>query len=432
MKICVLGTGYVGLVSAVCFAELGHQVIGVDIEDDKIKKLRQGISPIYEPGINKLLKDNLKKGNLFFTKDISFALRDTLIVLNAVGTPSDEQRRVDLRYVRSLAEEVGKKLDHYIVFVNKSTVPVGTADEVRKIIQQKLDSKIDFDVASNPEFLREGSAIEDFMNPDRIIVGVNSSRAGDFLQELYKPIVQRGTPLMLTGIESAELIKYASNSFLATKIAFINEIANLCDIIDADVVEVTRGMGLDHRIGSDFLEPGPGFGGSCLPKDIDELRQFSSDMGIEMRVLEATIKANQFQQSVVIQKLYSHLPDLVNKVIAVWGLAFKPETDDARESSALSVIKKLVQKGAKIKCYDPVAGENAKKLLDNSDLIFVSNKMDALSGADALILMTHWAEFKRVKPQEIKKHLEIVIDTRNIWDRKQFEKAGLIYEGMGR
>lgn len=432
MKICILGTGYVGIVSAVCFAQLGHKVIGFDVDKEKIRKLNQGQSPIYEPGIEEFLRLNLQKGNLFFTQDLSSALKQGLVVFSAVGTPPDEQRRVDLRYVRRLAKEIGERLDHYIVFVNKSTVPVGTTDKVKEIIKKNLRQSVDFDIASNPEFLREGSAIKDFMNPDRIIVGIDSPKVAKVFQELYKPIVEQGSPLMFTSIRSAELIKYASNSFLATKIAFVNEIANLCDVAGADITEVAEGMGLDHRIGADFLEPGPGFGGSCLPKDIDELRQYASDMGIEMRILEAAVKANQFQHSVIIQKLYAHLPDLTNKTIAVWGLSFKPGTDDVRESSALSVIQKLVQAGANVKCYDPLAGENAKEFLGNREIIFVSDKMKALLDADALILMTHWEEFKDVQPCEIKKYLDIVIDARNLWNRQEFEKAGLIYEAMGK
>ena len=435
MKICVIGTGYVGLVSAVCLAELGHNVIGVDIDNNKIENLKKGISPIYEPGLEDLLVRNLGKGNLSFISDISLAIKGVEIIFSAVGTPPDEQRRIDLKYVREVARQIGKQLDHYAVFVNKSTVPVGTADEVKQIIKENLQSsQIDFDVASNPEFLREGSAIKDFLNPDRIIVGVDSSRAEQILKELYRPVIDKGVYFMATNIKSAELIKYASNAFLATKVTFISEIANLCDEIGADIKEVAKGMGLDARINDKFLEAGPGYGGSCFPKDVDEFIRTASDYGVEIRVLEAVTKANRFQRSVVIQKLRKHLPDMAGKTIAVWGLAFKPGTDDVRESSAMEIVKKLTEKGVKVKCYDPIAMENAKKeLKDKSNgLEFVSDKMEALLKADALILMTHWDEFKEVKPGEIKKHLNVVIDTRNIWDRKEFEKAGLTYEGMGR
>ncbi len=434
MKICILGTGYVGLVSAVCFAKLGHRVIGVDIDKNKVKKLKKGISPIYEPGLEKLLRRNLKNGKLSFTDDISLAIKDALIVFNAVGTPPDEQRRVDLRYAREAAQKVAKHLDHYIVFVNKSTVSVGTANEIKKIIKENLKSKVRFDVASNPEFLREGSAVEDFLRPDRIIVGVDSSRAKKILQEAYQPIINQGVHFMATDIKSAELIKYAANAFLATKVTFISEIANLCDEIGADVKEVAKGMGLDTRINDKFLEAGPGFGGSCFPKDVDEFVRTASDFGIELRTLEAVTKANRFQRSVVIQKLRRHLPDIVDKTIAVWGLSFKPGTDDVRDSSAIEIVTRLIQKGAKVKCYDPMAMKNAKKTLKSKSngLEFVSDKMKALSESDALILMTHWDEFKQVTAKEIRKHLNIVIDTRNLWERKDFEKAGIKYEGMGR
>jgi UDPglucose 6-dehydrogenase len=434
MKICVLGTGYVGLVSSVCFAELGHQVVGVDIDEEKIKKLKNGISPIYEIGLDDLLKKNLANGNLSFTNDLSFGLKDASVVLNAVGTPPDEQRRVDLRYVYEVAKQVGELLDHYIVFVNKSTVPVGTADEVKKIIQKNLKNEVSFDVASNPEFLREGSAVLDFMKPDRIIIGVESEKAEEYLRELYKPFIDKSDNFMTTSIKSAELIKYASNSFLATKISFINEVANLCGIVGADVVEVSKGMGLDTRINNKFLEAGPGFGGSCFPKDVDEFIHTASDNGVEMRILEAVVKTNQFQRSVVIQKLLKHLPDLTGKTIAIWGLSFKPDTDDCRESQSIDIIQKLIQKGARVKCFDPMGMENTKKILkDNRNYVeFAPDKMSALIDSDALILMTHWNEFKQIDPMDIKKYLSIVIDTRNLWPRKDFEKQGLIYEGMGR
>ncbi len=434
MKICLLGTGYVGLVSAVCFAELGHRVVGVDIDNKKIKKLKEGISPIYEPGLEEMLQKNLKSGRLTFTDNISEGIEGAKVVFNAVGTPPDEQRRVDLRYVREVAKQVGEELTDYLVFVNKSTVPVGTAEEVKRIINENLSSGAEFDVASNPEFLREGSAVEDFMNPDRIIIGVDSKKAEETLRELYKPITKKGFKLMVTDIKSAELIKYASNAFLAAKVTFINEVANLCDEVGADVREVAKGMGLDKRIGDRFLEAGPGYGGSCFPKDVDEFIRTSSDYGIEIRVLEAVSKANRFQRSVVLQKLKKHLPEIANKKVAVWGLAFKPDTDDIRESSAIEIVKRLIEKGAKVRCYDPIAMENAKEELKNkkNSITFVSKKEEALKGADALILMTQWEEFKDFTPKEIRKHLNIVIDTRNIWERKEFEEEGITYEGMGR
>jgi UDPglucose 6-dehydrogenase len=432
MKICVVGTGYVGLVSAVCFSEIGYEVVGVDKDKEKIEKLKKGISPIFEEGLEPLLKKNLKKGNLYFTTDLKEGLKKSLLVFNAVGTPPGEKRRVDLRYVWEVAEKVGKNLDHYIVFVNKSTVPVGTAEKVEKIIQKNLKKKINFDVASNPEFLREASAIKDFLKPNRIVIGVKSKRAEKILRKVYEPITKKGYPLIVTDIKSAEMIKYVSNAFLATKLSFINEIANLCEKVGVDVKEVIKGVVLDERMGKEYFDPGPGFGGSCLPKDVDGLINFALDHGVKLKVLDAVRDVNEFQRKIAILKLKKYLPELFGKTIAIWGLAFKANTDDVRESSAIEVIKKLLEEGAKVKCYDPLAMENAKKILNYQNIEFCKNKIEALKGTDALILMTEWEEFKKVKPTEIKKYTKIVIDTRNIWDKEKFKEAKLIYEGLGR
>lgn len=431
MKICVIGTGYVGLVTAVCFAELGHSVVGVDIDEKKIENLRNGISPIYEEDVEEFLKKGMDSGKLSFTTDLASVLNDCDVVFNAVGTPPDEQRRVDLKYVWAVAKQVGENLNRHIVFVNKSTVPVGTASEVEKIIKANLKSNIDFDVCSNPEFLREGSAIKDFMQPDRIVVGVDSDKARQVMADVYKPLTEKGYYLMITDISSAELIKYASNAFLATKISFINEIATLCEKVGADISEVAKGIGLDSRIGNKFLNPGPGYGGSCFPKDVDGLISIALDNGVNLRILEAVTDANKSHQLIAIQKIKKHIPNLFGKTIAVWGLAFKAGTDDIRESSSIKLIEKLIQEGAKIQCYDPIALENTKKELTNGNGIkFCEDKMDALSGADALVLMTEWDEFKGVSPEEIKKHTSIVVDTRNIWNKEEFE--GISYEGWGR
>lgn len=431
MKICVIGTGYVGLVTAVCFAELGHSVVGVDIDEKKIENLRNGISPIYEEDVEEFLKKGMDSGKLSFTTDLASVLNDCDVVFNAVGTPPDEQRRVDLKYVWAVAKQVGENLNRHIVFVNKSTVPVGTASEVEKIIKANLKSNIDFDVCSNPEFLREGSAIKDFMQPDRIVVGVDSDKARQVMADVYKPLTEKGYYLMITDISSAELIKYASNAFLATKISFINEIATLCEKVGADISEVAKGIGLDSRIGNKFLNPGPGYGGSCFPKDVDGLISIALDNGVNLRILEAVTDANKSHQLIAIQKIKKHIPNLFGKTIAVWGLAFKAGTDDIRESSSIKLIEKLIQEGAKIQCYDPIALENTKKELTNGNGIkFCEDKMDALSGADALVLMTEWDEFKGVSPEEIKKHTSIVVDTRNIWNEEEFE--GISYEGWGR
>ena len=431
MKICVIGTGYVGLVTTVCFAELGHSIVGVDIDEKKIENLRNGISPIYEEDVEEFLKKGMDSGKLSFTTDLASVLNDCDVVFNAVGTPPDEQRRVDLKYVWAVAKQVGENLNRHIVFVNKSTVPVGTASEVEKIIKANLKSNIDFDVCSNPEFLREGSAIKDFMQPDRIVVGVDSDKARQVMADVYKPLTEKGYYLMITDISSAELIKYASNAFLATKISFINEIATLCEKVGADISEVAKGIGLDSRIGNKFLNPGPGYGGSCFPKDVDGLISIALDNGVNLRILEAVTDANKSHQLIAIQKIKKHIPNLFGKTIAVWGLAFKAGTDDIRESSSIKLIEKLIQEGAKIQCYDPIALENTKKELTNGNGIkFCEDKMDALSGADALVLMTEWDEFKGVSPEEIKKHTSIVVDTRNIWNEEEFE--GISYEGWGR
>lgn len=432
MKICIIGTGYVGLVSAVCFAEIGHQVIGIDTDKEKIERLRRGICPIYEPNLEHLLKKNLEKKKINFTTDLVSVLKKSLVAFNAVGTPPDEQRRVDLKYVWEVAKKVGENLDHYIVFVNKSTVPPGTTEKAREIIEKNLKRKIRFDVASNPEFLREGSAINDFLRPDRIIVGVDSEKAKKILKKIYQPIIKKGYPIMFTEIKSAELIKYVSNAFLATKLSFINEMANLAEKIGANIKEVIGGMGFDKRIGFSYLNPGPGFGGSCLPKDIDGLINIGLDQGINLRVLEAVRDVNESQQLIAISKLKKHLPNLMGKKIAIWGLSFKANTDDIRESPAIKVIQKLLEEGAKISCYDPVAIENAKKVFrENEKIEFYFEKFKALKKAKALILMTDWEEFKEVKPKEIKRYLKIVIDTRNIWQKSDFQKENLIYEGIG-
>ncbi len=429
MKICVIGTGYVGLVSAVCFAELGHEAVGVDIDESKIEKLKKGISPIYEESLEELLKKNLDEGKISFTSSLKEGLKGVEVVINAVGTPPDERRKVDLRYVWEAAKQVAENLEDYIVFVNKSTVPVGTAEEVRKIMEKSCDC---FDVASNPEFLREGSAVKDFLEPDRIVVGVESERAKKVLEELYRPLTDKGYHLMITDIKSAELIKYASNAFLATKISFINEVAGLCENVKADIEEVAKGMGLDSRIGDKFLKPGPGYGGSCFPKDVDGLISIALDNNVNMRILESVTDTNKLQQILAVQKLKKYIPNLFGKTIAVWGLAFKANTDDIRESSAIKVIEKLVQEGAKVKCYDPVATENAKKALDNGKSVeFVGDKMEALSGANALILMTEWDEFKKVDLNEVKRCVNAVVDMRNVWDKQDFEGGSVNYEGVG-
>lgn len=434
MNVTIVGTGYVGLVSGVCFADIGHDVICVDINPQIVQKLSSGIPTIYEQGLEALLKKSLDSGRISFTTDIKAALKSADIVINAVGTPPDKNRRVNLSYVKQVAEDVGKHLDHYIVFVNKSTVPVGTANLVKDIIQKNLTHDIEFDVASNPEFLREGVAIQDFLEPDKIVIGTDSDRAKRQLEELYAPLIDKGYTLLGTTIPSAELIKYANNSFLVTKISFINEVARLCEMIGADVLEVAKGIGLDSRIGPQFLEPGPGYGGSCFPKDVDGLINTAQDNGVTLRILEAAVESNRYQRVIALSKLKKHYPSLKGKKVAVWGLAFKPDTDDVRDSASIELIKSLQIEGATVLCYDPEALENAKKEVANNNVYYVADKWEALSDADALVLMTHWDEFKSVAAEEFETHgfKNIIIDCRNIWDKSMFEHTSMMYEGLGR
>jgi len=434
MNVTIVGTGYVGLVSGVCLADIGHTVVCVDINPDIVQKLSDGIPTIFEKGLEELLKKGLDSGRISFTTDIAAALKDAEIVINAVGTPPDKNRRVNLSYVKQVAEDVGKHLDHYIVFVNKSTVPVGTAHLVNEIIQKNLTTNVEFDVASNPEFLREGVAIQDFLEPDKIVIGTDSDRARQVLEKLYAPLTNKGYPLLSTTIPSAELVKYANNSFLVTKVSFINEIAKLCEQVGADVLEVARGIGLDSRIGPKFLEPGPGYGGSCFPKDVDGLINTARDYDVTLRILEAAVESNRNQRLVGLAKLRKYFDSLQDKRIAVWGLAFKPDTDDVRDSASLELIKALQTEGAIVQCYDPQAIENAKKEITNNNVYYYDNKWEALKNVDALIVMTHWDEFKTVTLQDFTNHSfeNIIIDCRNIWSKSMFIPTAIRYEGLGR
>lgn len=434
MNVMIVGTGYVGLVSGVCLADIGHEVTCVDINPEIVQKLSNGIPTIYEEGLEELLKKNLASGRISFTTHIQDALPNAEIVVNAVGTPPDKNRRVNLAYVKQVAEEVGKHLDHYIVFVNKSTVPVGTARIVSESIKKHISKDTEFDVASNPEFLREGVAIKDFLEPDKIVVGTDSIRAREKLEELYRPLTEKGHTLLTISIQSAELLKYANNAFLVTKISFINEIARLCEAVGADVLEISRGLGLDSRIGPAFLEPGPGYGGSCFPKDIDAIINTAKDNGISLRILEAAVESNRNQRLVAISKLRGHYPSLESKNIAVWGLAFKPNTDDVRDAAALEVIQSLLAEGACVSCYDPQAMDNARKELTHENLTFSTNKWDALKNIDALVLMTQWEEFKNVTVRDFQEHgfKGLIVDCRNVWERALFEDTEIQYVGIGR
>jgi UDPglucose 6-dehydrogenase len=431
-KICVVGTGYVGLVSAAGLADFGNSVIGVDIDESKIKKLQDGGIPIYEPGLLEVVERNVKAGRLSFTTDIDKAIQESTVIFSAVGTPPGEGGEADLRAVWSVATSFAKNLNDYKVFINKSTVPVGTGRKTWELIKEKSGGKDCFDVVSNPEFLREGNAVGDFLNPDRVVVGSRSSKAQNIMKDVYRALIIRGLPYVETNIESAELIKYASNAFLAVKITFINEIANLCDLVGADVSEISKAMGLDTRISPKFLNAGPGFGGSCFPKDTMALVEIFKENGIESKVVEATIRANEFQKEHVVTKLKSVLPDLEGKTIAILGLAFKPETDDTRFSPSKVVIPMLEKEGAKVQAYDPIATEDFKR--DFPDLDYKNNAYEAINGADAMILMTEWNEFRSLDLARVKKLMKtpVFIDTRNVYDPLDMMNEGFIFVCTGR
>ena len=434
MKISVVGTGYVGLVSGACFAEFGWDVTCIDKSSERIESLKQGIIPIYEPGLDDLVKRNVKAGRLSFSLDYAPFVEDSDAAFIAVGTPSRRgDGHADLTYVYAAAEEIAAHLSGYTVVVDKSTVPVGTAKEVASIIR-KANPKADFDIASNPEFLREGSAIGDFMRPDRVIIGVESEKAKAVLKELYRPLYLLETPMVITNLETAELIKYASNAFLAAKISFINEISALCEKTGADIKAISKGMGLDKRIGSKFLHAGPGYGGSCFPKDVSALIRIFRDNGLEPRILEAVTQVNQNQKLRMADKIKNLLgQDLTQKTIAVLGLTFKPETDDMREAPSLVIVPELIKAGAHIKACDPQGVKEAKKLLP-ADVEYLDSPYDAVKGADAVIILTEWNQFRALDIQRIKKAMRgnLFADLRNIYDRELLEKAGFTYIAVGR
>ena len=434
MKISVVGTGYVGLVSGACFAEFGWDVTCIDKSAERIESLKQGIIPIYEPGLEDLVLRNVKEGRLSFSLDYAPAVEESDAVFIAVGTPSRRgDGHADLTYVYAAAEEIASHLSGYTVVVDKSTVPVGTAKEVASIIR-KANPKADFDIASNPEFLREGSAIGDFMRPDRVVIGVESERAKAVLKELYRPLYLLETPMVITNLETAELIKYASNAFLASKISFINEISTLCEKTGADIKAVSKGMGLDKRIGSKFLHAGPGYGGSCFPKDVAALIRIFHDNGLEPRILEAVTQVNQSQKLRMADKVKDLLGQkLTQKTIAVLGLTFKPETDDMREAPSLVIVPQLAAAGAHIKACDPQGVKEAKKLLP-ADVEYLDSPYDAAKEADAIIILTEWNQFRALDIQRLKKAMRgnLFADFRNIYDREVLEKAGFVYIAVGR
>jgi len=433
MDIAVVGTGYVGLVTGACFSEMGINVTCVDVDSQKIENLKQGIIPIYEPGLEELVKRNSKAGRLKFTTDLVSCIDNVEVVFSAVGTPPDEDGSADLRFVWEVARTIGRHIHHYVLVVTKSTVPVGTAQQVKAIISEELSKRnldISFDVASNPEFLKEGTAIKDFMGPDRVVVGTESEKAKELMERLYKPFTLNNYRTIYTDIPSAEMIKYAANAMLATRISFMNDIANLCRLVGADVNMVRRGIGSDSRIGSKFLYPGCGYGGSCFPKDIKALIKLASNKGYDMQVLQAVEAVNEKQKTILFRKLHTLFAgDLKGKTVALWGLAFKPETDDMREAPAQVLIESLLQAGCNVRAYDPAAMEESEKRF--GDRIFHAKDMyDAALDADALCLLTEWKEFRLPAWGVLKKTMNspIIIDGRNIYDKKELENYGFIYD----
>lgn len=437
MNIAIVGTGYVGLVSGTCFAEMGVNVTCVDVNEQKIQALLNGQIPIYEPGLDEMVLRNHKEGRLNFTTDLSTCLDKVDIVFSAVGTPPDEDGSADLKYVLEVAHTVGKNMNKYLILVTKSTVPVGTAQKVKQAIQEELDRRrveIPFDVASNPEFLKEGAAIKDFMSPDRVVIGVESQKAKDLMTQLYRPLMLNNFRVIFTDIPSAEMIKYAANSMLATRISFMNDIANLCELVGADVNMVRKGIGADTRIGNKFLYPGCGYGGSCFPKDVKALIKTAEKNGYEMKVLKAVEEVNENQKSILFTKLSNYYNDnLKGKTISIWGLAFKPETDDMREATSLVMIKNLIEVGCKIKVYDPVAMNECKRRIGDS-IIYASDMYDATSNADALLLLTEWKQFRLPSWEVIKKtmHHPLILDGRNIYDKEEMESLGFDYMCIGK
>ena len=436
MKIAIVGTGYVGLVTGTCFAEIGVKVICVDTNKEKIEALKNGIIPIYENGLEEMVKRNVKVGRLSFTTSLEECLNEVEVVFSAVGTPPDEDGSADLSYVLQVAHTIGRNMQKYILVVTKSTVPVGTARKVRAAIQEELDKRgvqIDFDVASNPEFLKEGNAVNDFMSPDRVVVGVESARAQKLMTKLYKPFLLNNFRVIFMDILSAEMTKYAANSMLATRISFMNDIANLCELVGADVNMVRSGIGADTRIGRKFLYPGIGYGGSCFPKDVKALIKTAEQNGYNMRVLRAVEEVNESQKGILFEKLKKCFDNkLQGKTIALWGLAFKPETDDMREAPALVLIEKLLAAGCVIRAYDPVAMDECRRRVGNS-IYYANDLYDAVLDADALLLLTEWKEFRLPSWAVVRKTMRqpIVLDGRNIYDKKEMEEQGFLYHCIG-
>lgn len=437
MNIAIVGTGYVGLVSGACFAEIGATVTCVDVDSAKIEALKKGVIPIYEPGLGELVTKNINAGRLKFSTSLPDVLNDQQVVFTAVGTPPDEDGSADLKYVLQVAKTIGENLNHYLVVVTKSTVPVGTSRMISETIQRELARRgveVPFDVASNPEFLKEGNAIKDFMSPDRVVIGVDSERAKKILSKLYKPFLLNNFRVIFMDIPSAEMTKYAANSMLATRISFMNDIANLCELVGADVNKVRAGIGSDTRIGRKFLYAGCGYGGSCFPKDVKALIKTADDNGYSLDVLKAVEKVNERQKGILFDKLSKAFNgDLAGKSVALWGLAFKPETDDMRESTALVIIKKLLDAGCKIKAYDPEAMNECKRIIGDK-IEYYDNKYEALSNADALMLLTEWQEFRLPDWDMVGRSMrrKLILDGRNIYDYDDLTEHGFEYHCIGK
>jgi UDPglucose 6-dehydrogenase len=435
MNIAIVGTGYVGLVTGTCFAEMGAHVTCVDVDAQKIKKLKDGIMPIYEPGLEELVKRNVGFDRLKFTTDLTEVLDDVEVVFSAVGTPPDEDGSADLKYVLSVARQFGQNINKYTILVTKSTVPVGTAKKVKAAIQEELDKReinVPFDVASNPEFLKEGAAIKDFMSPDRVVVGTESEKAKEVMTRLYKPFLINNFRVIFMDIPSAEMTKYAANAMLATRISFMNDIANLCERVGAKVDSVRKGIGTDSRIGSKFLYAGCGYGGSCFPKDVKALVHTGMDNSYHMEVIEAVERVNEKQKSIVYDKIIKAVGDVKGKTIAILGLAFKPETDDMREAPALVVIDKLLKDGATVRVFDPIAMDECKRRIGDV-VTYCTNMYDAADGADVFALMTEWRQFRMPSWNVIKKVMtgNVIVDGRNIYDRQELEELGFVYTRIG-
>ena len=432
MNICVIGTGYVGLVAGTCFAEFGVNVTCVDKAEDKIRRLNNGEIPIYEPGLEELLARNVRENRLHFTTDLENAIQHALVIFIAVGTPSDKSGEADLTDIKKVAASIGQHLNDYKVVVTKSTVPVGTNRLIEKIIRENLSEEHQFDMVSNPEFLREGSSLEDFMRPNRVVLGSDSEQALAIVKDLYRPLYLIDVPFVVTNVETAELIKYASNSFLAVKISFINEIANMCELIGADVHHVAKAMGLDQRIGSKFLHPGPGFGGSCFPKDTWAMAHIAKELDYDFEIVNAIITVNQRQRERMVTKIENAIGDLAGKTIAFLGLTFKPNTDDIREAPAIFIIQELVKKGARIKAFDPVGMDNAKEVLP--DIEYTCDTYEAMENADGLVIATEWNQFRNLDWDRIKGLLKnpLVVDLRNIYEPDRMRKLGFSYSTVGR